>query len=289
MNVSSAESTIPDAPSGGNDPASEPAFAAQAKRMKFCDRCGASRSGDSGACAFCEARAVASTLPATQPADGAGIVASLALYGALLAISIVALAWSLLTERDIGLTGELWMTGVFTLLTLGFVLWHRADLVPLLRRRGSIRWYGMAIAMSFGTFLLASLFIKLLTLIGLEELRYSDSYLDELGAGWGWVILLLSIVAQPAVMEELAFRGVILGSLRKQLSLTEAAVVSSAMFAFLHLAVPSFPHLLILGLLLAFLTIKSGSIYPAMLLHACHNALVVLTEQLWYTGIDVGL
>jgi membrane protease YdiL (CAAX protease family) len=83
----------------------------------------------------------------------------------------------------------------------------------------------------------------------------------------------------PAVFEELAFRGVILTSLTRVMGSTEAGVVSAFMFMVLHLSVPSFPHLLLMGLALAYIRLKSGSVLPGMLLHFTHNLLCVVAEH----------
>jgi len=89
----------------------------------------------------------------------------------------------------------------------------------------------------------------------------------------------LVTIAIAAVFEELAFRGVILSALEPVIGNGEALLVSAMMFAILHLAIPSIPHLFIMGVALAWLKQRSGSLYPGMVLHFSHNFLVLLTEQ----------
>jgi membrane protease YdiL (CAAX protease family) len=43
----------------------------------------------------------------------------------------------------------------------------------------------------------------------------------------------------------------------------------------LHLAIPSFPHLFVMGVALGWLRVHTGSLYPGMLLHFCHNLICV--------------
>ncbi len=81
------------------------------------------------------------------------------------------------------------------------------------------------------------------------------------------------------MIEELAFRGIIFGALRRVLEPMEAVLVSALMFMILHLAIASFPHLFAIGLLLGWLRMHTGSMYPGMLLHFLHNFLVVLSER----------
>lgn len=86
----------------------------------------------------------------------------------------------------------------------------------------------------------------------------------------------------PAVLEELFFRGYLLGALRGEGKEGRAVVVSALLFALFHLlvtdslAVERLLPSLLLGLLLGWLAVRSDSVLPGMVLHAAHNSLVVL-------------
>jgi len=55
------------------------------------------------------------------------------------------------------------------------------------------------------------------------------------------------VAIQPAIFEELAFRGVsYLRSARAEKK-REVLLVSAMMFAILHLSIPSIPHLFLIG------------------------------------------
>jgi membrane protease YdiL (CAAX protease family) len=61
-----------------------------------------------------------------------------------------------------------------------------------------------------------------------------------------------------------------------------AAFMTAALFACVHLPDLGFlwyalPNLLLLGLVLAWLRLKSGSLWPAVLAHAVNNALAVVS------------
>jgi membrane protease YdiL (CAAX protease family) len=94
--------------------------------------------------------------------------------------------------------------------------------------------------------------------------------------GWAYVV----IAVDAALFEELAFRGVIYTILRKYIGLTEAVVVTSFAFAILHLSVLGLLTHVALGAYFCWLRERTGSVYPSMLAHALHNALVLLDEQL---------
>ena len=61
----------------------------------------------------------------------------------------------------------------------------------------------------------------------------------------------------------------------------ETVIVTAAIFAILHLNLASFVHLLVIGLALGLVRLRSGSVYPGMILHFTHNFLCILTEYYW--------
>ena len=93
-----------------------------------------------------------------------------------------------------------------------------------------------------------------------------------------WLMLLVMAVV-PAICEELAFRGFILSGLRHLGHKWRAIVLTSIFFGVTH---PIFQQSLvawILGLVLGFLAVQSGSIVPCMVFHLVHNSLAVLVPQ----------
>ncbi len=126
------------------------------------------------------------------------------------------------------------------------------------------------------TFVATSLVVSGLHWFGVPDVNYLDDFAQE-HYGFRWA--LLSICVIPAVFEELAFRGVIFEALRGFLDSGEAVLVSSLLFAILHLSVASIPHLCLMGVILAYLRLESESLLPGMLLHFTHNLLVILVER----------
>jgi len=88
-------------------------------------------------------------------------------------------------------------------------------------------------------------------------------------------LLILVLALLPAVCEELAFRGFILTGLRNGLGIRQGVVISALLFALAHgdpfRLLPTF----LLGLLLALLATRSGSLWPGVVFHGLHNALAV--------------
>ncbi len=95
---------------------------------------------------------------------------------------------------------------------------------------------------------------------------------------WSLALMLLCVGVLPAILEEFAIRGVVLGALRKKFSDTSAIVLSSLLFGLLHGNLQQIPFASLMGLLLGFATVYTGSIIPAILIHTVNNVSSVLME-----------
>lgn len=103
--------------------------------------------------------------------------------------------------------------------------------------------------------------------------------LDFRQSSWNlidFMSLILTIVLAP-VFEELFFRKYLIDNLSKRYSVKNALMMSSLLFAIIHL--PNFANILptfALGLISAYIYLKSGKIIHSILLHAMSNLLVIL-------------
>lgn len=84
------------------------------------------------------------------------------------------------------------------------------------------------------------------------------------------IMYIISISIIPPLVEEFAFRGIILGSLR-QYGDGFAILVSSVLFGLIHANFGQIPFAFIGGLILGFLTVRLNSILPAMIIHFLNN------------------
>ena len=87
------------------------------------------------------------------------------------------------------------------------------------------------------------------------------------------------ICVMPAVLEEVAFRGLLQHWLQVALRAMPALVLSSALFMSLHFSVISAPYLFGVGMLLGWAKYKTGSLYPPILIHFLHNLAVTQILQ----------
>ncbi len=129
---------------------------------------------------------------------------------------------------------------------------------------------GMAIAIFAN--MMASWIMNWLTMLGVSKPEMPDLLQPTL------VSLLLNIVSTavlPALVEEMIFRGYILGTFRPHGD-GLAVVLSAALFALFHGNVLQIPFAFILGLAMGYLTVQTDSIWPAVLLHFTNNLMSVL-------------
>lgn len=95
------------------------------------------------------------------------------------------------------------------------------------------------------------------------------------------VLLALAGIGVAPFVEELVFRGVLLSGLASRMRVGWAIVVSALIFGCAHL--PDFkfvwyaiPALVLLGLVLGWLRVKTRSLWPSITLHASYNSVAVL-------------
>jgi sodium transport system permease protein len=110
------------------------------------------------------------------------------------------------------------------------------------------------------------------------------------------VIFLMAVI--PAICEELAFRGFIFGGLVRNRGKLRAVLVTAIMFGISHGVLQQSICATIMGLLLGYIALKTGSVLPGILIHAANNSLSVSLERVaqsthplaraWVTNVEGG-
>lgn len=90
-----------------------------------------------------------------------------------------------------------------------------------------------------------------------------------------WAMLLL-VAVSPAICEEVFFRGALLSGLRRDLATWRIIALEMLFFGAVHMSIYRFLPTAVLGGVLAALTLRARSLWPAVLLHATYNGLLVL-------------
>lgn len=206
---------------------------------------------------------------------------ALALYFSILAVlgaaSVVALVMPIVTpEQDaaLDLTASAAMTAVVAIAAI----FARRRLAPALTTLGKLRWYALAPVAGLGTFALASVLCDLAARY--FDVPFAEATASMRAAGFPWAVAVVVLCIQPAIFEELAFRGVMTASLEPALGPRPTIILTAFLFAIIHLNPISLVHLLVIGLTLGVVRRVSGSLYPCILLHLCHNGLCLLEEAL---------
>ncbi|HVV81579.1 MAG TPA: CPBP family intramembrane glutamic endopeptidase [Kofleriaceae bacterium] len=236
---------------------------------RFCGRCGAEQGlmvpREQG---VGEARPAAR--PAGRPLRGRGLVVAIAGYFAMLVPMLAMLARAgRPTAGDLAtLEAAFGAVGLIGLVLLGRDALR--GLVPRAPAAGVALAAAAVTAAIVGAVLLAAWAVPWLFL-------HADQAMRVRGMGLGLALVYVAVI--PAVTEELLFRGAILGGLTDVLTDRTALIASSLVFAIAHLSVPSMVHLTALGLVLGWLRLRSGSLWPGVLLHAAYNAALLLAQR----------
>ncbi len=97
---------------------------------------------------------------------------------------------------------------------------------------------------------------------------------------------LVALALSPAICEELLFRGVLLRASRFVMSAPRAILLNGLLFGLFHMDIYRFFPTLLLGIVLTFIVLRAGSIYPAMLFHFLNNACAIVIGRM-AAGVEV--
>ena len=149
--------------------------------------------------------------------------------------------------------------------------WRAVGFAPPPRPRGLLLPWPVLLA-SLAT---GAVYVQVVSALGLDMLVPPSLPHELLGEG---VVRLLSFagvgLAGPLV-EEVFFRGFLFAALIRPLGKVGAAVVASAVFSAAHASIPVVIPLFVTGLLLSWLYLRTGSIWPPFAAHAAQNLLAL--------------
>jgi len=184
--------------------------------------------------------------------------------------------------------------------TLGFLRLRRIPLRPLVGSSSPLgRHVGIGVGLGILAVIASTLIVSLLV-----ALSGSDATPDQvLTGGLLETPLQLALAVVAAVVlaplaEELLFRGLLHRSLRRRLSLAPATVLSSVLFAVVHVDVALSQPIALVGLtlvggILAIAYERTGSLLVPVVIHAVHNAVtivaVVVTSRLDLDLVGAGI
>ena len=93
-------------------------------------------------------------------------------------------------------------------------------------------------------------------------------------------VMLLLIAVLPAVCEELAFRGFILSGFRHSGHKWRAIIWSSILFGLTHSILQQSLMAALVGVVIGFIAVQSGSLLPCIAFHVTHNSMALLLSKI---------
>ncbi|MFW5798334.1 MAG: ABC transporter permease subunit/CPBP intramembrane protease [Planctomycetota bacterium] len=180
------------------------------------------------------------------------------------------------------------MVGLFVLLPVGASALSKLNPVKTFRLRGFNPLHGvLALVMVPAlSILVKAVSIYLLPLISPEAIEIAKLYqraVEQLFA-YGIVPAYLLVALTPAVCEELFFRGYLLSGFRQKSSVWASAVVTGALFSVFHMEWTGMAGRWFLGVVLAVVVIRTGSIWTGVLMHLLNNAMEITWMIDWAEG-----
>lgn len=93
--------------------------------------------------------------------------------------------------------------------------------------------------------------------------------------GW-WLVLNIALLALlPAIAEELVFRGIIFNGLRTKFGEWTAVLFSALLFTLMHGNLDQLVYPFLLGLVLAWIVLRTNSLISSMIVHFLNNSIVL--------------
>jgi ABC-2 type transport system permease protein/sodium transport system permease protein len=218
------------------------------------------------------------------------------LPGALFCVALLfpgaVLIAGFLARQEVSMPGRLLLNGLATVVLFSGVPLAAAWLQRV-RLRPGFRWHApragaLAAALVVGVALWpwAHEVFLLNRVLGLAALTESQVQLvREMLAQLQNIppaVILVSLALIPAVCEELFFRGYLFQALSCRFSPLGTLLISAVLFGLFHVVASSAAALerflpsTFLGLMLGWVCWRSGSVLPGMVLHGCHNGLLLM-------------
>ncbi|MCH7746391.1 MAG: CPBP family intramembrane metalloprotease [Chloroflexi bacterium] len=210
----------------------------------------------------------------------------IAIATAMVFASFFTILFLLRLAIDVTGTGEQafpapWFIGMFDGLMLGAV-WvfgikkYRARWQTLGLRYPSARGgFVLPLLALLGSLTFTGIYVTIVDALGADSLLPPPIPDEVLGDGFQRLVSTLVIGLWVPFTEEVFFRGFVLAGLIVPLGATRAAVVSSIIFAAAHLTLGTLVPIFVTGMLLAWLYLRTRSIWPPIIAHAAQNLLAL--------------
>lgn len=207
-------------------------------------------------------------------------------FGVMWVIFLIVSLWF---GEDLGVRGQILVNLVFIFLGGSLLMVRRYGLDPrtafALRPVHPLVWLAVLIGAPAGYIVgigLAGLVNTYVFPVPQNVLEaFGDTLLGDEMPLWQ---LLFFLTIMPGILEELAFRGVLLHGLRKMLGPVGICLLVGAIFGIFHVSLFRLVPTAYLGMIFAAVVLLTGSIFPVMLWHFANNAIGLVPAHMgWVT------
>jgi sodium transport system permease protein len=220
------------------------------------------------------AAARAAPAPAGSPAPDQPPSAGEALLAFTLALLLLLFVFVPWQHRNwvSGLLATQWI-GMFALVA-GLALVKRRSLLAMVAlRRPRPRALLAAVIIGASSWGVVAMLSQWLVPVPPEYLQQLRKVLSGKDLGLAGNLLLMAVT--PAICEELLFRGVVLRGLATRMAPAAAVVVTGVLFGLFHVDAYRLLSTTLLGILLSWLALETGSLVPSMIAHGVNNGVLV--------------
>ncbi len=138
------------------------------------------------------------------------------------------------------------------------------------------KYYLIGLLLIFGLlFSLSSVNEYLIRLFELLGYQRRDPFVPDI-SGWRVVPVFIVVAIIPPVMEEIFFRGILLQNTEEEVGSLRAVLLVGFCFALYHGSVEQTIYQFICGCVFSFLTVRSRSVLPSVMMHVVNNGLIIL-------------
>lgn len=110
-------------------------------------------------------------------------------------------------------------------------------------------------------------------------IEYNVDFGENPSGIFGFLLTFIATAIVPALVEEFACRGIVLGLLKKY-GEGFAIITSSIVFGIMHGNFEQIPFAVMVGLILGYIYVKTGSIWVSVAVHGINNAVSVIFSYL---------
>lgn len=170
-----------------------------------------------------------------------------------------------------------WM-GLF--ITILFLFLSRVDKKNIISKFNIFKSTAIVILFLILTLLVNTYYTKFLKLI--FGINNEENDLADKAIIFSIFFLVFYDCVMPAITEEIAFRLIIFEKFKNVVSLKEAVLLSSILFAILHVKFYITPYYIFAGAILCWIRLYSKSLIPCIILHFLHNLYITLIESQYF-------